>query len=103
MHYNAMFTRIKEGNTGGLFLFHGAEEFVKQSALTQLKESVDLAVRDLNVLECRAPSAANVLEVAETLPFFAERRLVVCYEMADAEVKALVQQADDMPETTTVV
>ena len=103
MNYHTFFSRIKAGDIQGVFLFHGAEEFVKRSALTQLKESIDPAVRDLNVQEMKSPLANAVIETGETLPFFAERRLVICHEMADAELKSLLEKIDHLPETTTLI
>ncbi|MDL2258809.1 DNA polymerase III subunit delta [Eubacteriales bacterium OttesenSCG-928-K08] len=103
MDYSQYFKLLKEKNTGGLFLFHGPEEFVKQSALLQTIEQVDTVARDLNVLEVKAPAAQAVLDACETLPFFAERRLVICYEMADSELKLLLPKAKDIPPTTTLI
>lgn len=103
MDYNAFFSRLAKNDTGGLFLFHGTEEYVKQSALKKLEEAIEPAARDLNIHVCKAASAAQIREAAETLPFFAARRLVVCHELQDAEAKLLLNEADALPDTTTLV
>ena len=103
MNHITFFDRIKEGSIGGFFLFHGVEEYVKHSALTQIKETIDSAARDLNVKEMRAPLSGAVIEAGETLPFFAERRLVICYEMPDAEIKIMLEKMERLPETTTLI
>lgn len=103
MDHNAFFGLLKNGNIGGLFLFHGEEEVVKRTALNRLIESIDPMARDLNVQEFRAPSAQAVREACETLPFFSERRLVVCRETANEEALPLIAYAPSMPPSTTLV
>lgn len=103
MDHNQFFERIKENRVSGLFLFYGEEEFVKQSALNALIVRIDPVARDLNVQEIEKPQAAAVQEACETLPFFAESRLVVCKEMLDSEAAQLIAYSASMPETTTLI
>jgi len=103
MDHNAFFNLIKNGSLSGAFLFYGEEEIVKQTALDRLTESVDPVARDLNVQEFRNPTAQAVQEACETLPFFAENRLVICRDFQAEEGLSLLAYAPSMPPTTTLV
>lgn len=103
MEHTRFFELLKSGEISGLFLFHGEEEYVKQSALSQLIERIDPVSRDMNVQEFEKPNADSVQLACETLPFFAETRLVVCREIADSVAKQLIAYAPTMPPTTTLV
>lgn len=103
MHYRDFFAGLKNHTLSGLYLFHGEEEYIKQSALNQLVESIDPIARDLNLQQVRSPLASEVLTAAETLPFFSEKRLIICQDVADAELKALLAAKDDLPESTILI
>ncbi len=103
MDHNRFFELIKENKVSGLFLFYGEEEFVKQSALNALFSRIDPVARDLNVQEFEKPLASAVQAACETLPFFAESRLVVCRDMADSEALQLIPYAASIPDTTTLI
>jgi DNA polymerase III delta subunit len=103
MDHTRFFELLKSGEISGLYLFHGEEEYVKQSALSQLIERIDPVSRDMNVQEFEKPNADSVQLACETLPFFAETRLVVCREIADSVAKQLIAYAPTMPPTTTLI
>ncbi|HWR22893.1 MAG TPA: DNA polymerase III subunit delta [Feifaniaceae bacterium] len=103
MDHNRFFELIKENNVSGLFLFYGEEEFVKLGALNALISRIDPVARDLNVQEFEKPLSSAVRQASETLPFFAESRLVICREMADSEAMELLPYAPSIPDTTTLI
>lgn len=103
MEYRAFFERIKANAIGGLFLFHGDEEYIKQAALAQLVSCIEPAARDLNMQQSHAPLAKDILEACETLPFFSDRRLIVCHQMADSEIKPLLAASHMLPDSTTLI
>lgn len=98
--FNALLTK---GAISGIFLFHGEEEYVKQSALVNLIESIDPLSRELNVAQFYAPSAATIKEACELLPFLSDRRVIVCRNIADFEARTLFDYAPTMPQTTTLI
>lgn len=119
MGYREIFDRIDKGDLGGIFIFHGPEDYVKDRALEALKARiVPEGMEDLNYhyLEGERANAADIRRAAETLPFLAERRLVVVrdYPMIcqssrgsgldtrqeTAELELLVRR---FPETTCLV
>ena len=64
---------------------------------------IEPAARDFNVQEFEKPTAITVQAACETLPFFAENRLVICKEMLESEAKQLINYASNMPPTTTLI
>ncbi len=100
MDANAFFKEIKTTPRRAYYL-HGEEEYLKDLALNELKAlcgDPDLGVSDLT-----NPSAQAIIEAAETLPFFCERRLVVVREMkapGEKDSKALAAYLTRIPETT---
>ena len=85
MDYLTFFKSIKTGSLKGAYALHGEEEFVKESALKSLTSSLDEATRDLNL---QVLEKAEADDACETLPFFGERRVVVCKTLpADSDAK----------------
>lgn len=80
MGYKEIFARINAGTVGGILIFHGPEEYVKDRTLEALKAKlVPAGMEDLNYqyLEGERANAADIRRAAETLPFMAEKRLIV--------------------------
>jgi DNA polymerase-3 subunit delta len=103
MQHMDFFKKLNDGDVSGAFIFHGDEEYIKQAAIRQLIKSIDPISRDLNMQQFRSPLHTEVLEACETLPFFSDRRLILCYEMADAEIVSLLEKSENLPSTTTLV
>jgi DNA polymerase-3 subunit delta len=83
INHTAFFQLLKAGLPGGAYLFHGAEEHVKRSALQRLRDAVlpeGLEALCETVLD--NPAAADVVAAAETLPMMGDRRLVVVRDSA---------------------
>ena len=80
MGYREIFDRIDSGDLGGVFVFHGPEEYSKDRALEALRAKLaPPGLEELNYqyLEGERANAAEIRRAAETLPFMAQRRLVV--------------------------
>ena len=80
MGYREIFNRINSGDMGGIFVFHGPEEYVKDRALEALKARLvppELEPLNFLLLENEHANAAEIRRAAETLPFMTEKRLVV--------------------------
>ncbi len=104
MDRNAFFNLIKENQLSGAYLLHGVEEFVKDSAVSAVLETVDEATRALNVDTLQTAEAAALTLACDALPFFAERRVVVCRAMPkDSDAKAILAYLPRMPETTLLL
>ncbi len=84
MQYVQFFNQVNSNGLSGAYLLHGDEEYVKRSALSALYGILDPAAAEINQQEC-APEADAIMVACETLPFFAERRIVVCRELPKGE------------------
>ncbi|HEY4485563.1 MAG TPA: DNA polymerase III subunit delta [Nitrospiria bacterium] len=86
--YTEFLAHLKRGPIEPLYLLTGEEPFLIQSALDRLSEAaVPPSARDFNhtVLDGESAGADTVMTAVESLPAFAERRLVI------------LRNADQMP------
>lgn len=103
------FKAIKSGSLSGTYLMHGEEEFVKDSALRALKDTLDDVGRELNLQTFDAPlfdaSLVNeVISACEMLPFFSERRIVICRSLpVGSEGEKLSEYLPALPQSTLLV
>ena len=80
MHYMEFFKSIQRKELTGIYLFYGEEEYVKEEALSQLADALlDPQFRDLNyqTIDGSEVGVDEIINACETVPFMAERRLVV--------------------------
>ncbi|MBE5779181.1 MAG: DNA polymerase III subunit delta [Clostridiales bacterium] len=81
MNHTAFFEQLRAGNIGSVYLMEGSEEYIKQQALSQLcKKLLPEGLEELNMTELRNPDADTLIAAAETLPFMAEKRVVIARE-----------------------
>jgi DNA polymerase-3 subunit delta len=75
---------IKNGEFARAYLFKGAERYLIRERVKRLLSAAapEGALRDMNVtvFEGKSAGAEAVRDAADTAPFFAERRVVVCRE-----------------------
>ena len=115
MTHDEFFKSLKAAPPAGVYLFEGEEEHIKRSALSQLEAAVDLgAFADMNKTVLKDPSADQLIAAAETLPFMADRRLLIVrdsgmlsgkgkdYDEADS-AERLKTYLPGLPATTVVV
>ena len=78
MKADEFFHSMKTGNILSCYLFEGEEEYLKESALQQLRQKVLLPpFGDMNETVLNDPDAETLITVSETLPMMADKRLVV--------------------------
>ena len=108
MDRNAFFKAIAAKNLGTVYLLEGVEEHVKASALQALcRALLPEGMEELNETTLEAPDTALLIQAAETLPFMADRRLVVVRELpalgrGEADDR-LLDYLSRVPETTVLV
>lgn len=98
---------IKANSFKPVYLLYGTEDYLKKQFRDNLKKAItgDGDSMNYSYFEGKAPDSKAVSEIASTMPFFADRRLVVI------ENSQLFKTADDMiidmvkelPDTTVVV
>lgn len=78
MNHTEFFKQLKSGEIDFAYLFSGAEHFVCASALSQLEKAVcEPTLRELNYTVLEAPTADQIVQACQTIPFCAEKRMVV--------------------------
>jgi DNA polymerase-3 subunit delta len=110
MKYQDLQSSLKQRKVLPLYLLYGEEDFLIQEALDLLIETVvDPGSRDFNftTLYCRETPASELAAQAQTLPFMAEKRLVIAkevdaYKAADLEVLTAYLR-DPSPSTCLVL
>lgn len=78
MNHTEFFKLISAGLPRGAYVFHGEEEYVKEQAVQRVLEGVDPDFAAFNVSVMEKPSLDKLTNACETLPFFTDRRVVVC-------------------------
>ena len=83
MNHTAFFEALKAGRIAGCYLFEGTEEYIKQQALKNLcARLLPEGLEQMNLTDLTAPAPDALIAAAETLPFLAEKRVVVVRECA---------------------
>ena len=120
MHYMEFFKSIQRKELTGIYLFYGEEEYVKEEALSQLADALlDPQFRDLNyqTIDGSEVGVDEIINACETVPFMAERRLVVVKDSIYLtnkrqngnnhgnvdEQKRLKEYIEDIPSSTNLV
>ena len=72
---------LKDGKLQGAYLFEGPEEHIKASALAEIRKTLlPEGLEELNETVLEAPATDALISAAETLPFLADKRLVIVKE-----------------------
>lgn len=100
---------IRRGNVLPLYLFYGEEEFLIREAVDLIVQKiVDPGTRDFNfnTLYCREASASDIIGIAQTLPFMAEKRLIIARDIdafKAADIEVLIPYLRDPSPSTCLV
>ncbi len=95
---------IKSGKAQGAYLFEGVEENIKTATLNALRKAIlPEGLEELNETLLDAPATDAIIAACETLPFMADKRLVIVKEHpsltgrsdADERLVAYIPQVPD--------
>ncbi len=100
---------LKAGNVQGVYLFEGVEENIKAATLQSLRKAIlPEGMEELNESVMDAPATDAIIAACETLPFLAEKRLVIVKEhpalagRADADER-LISYIPNVPDSAILV
>ncbi|MBE5811119.1 MAG: DNA polymerase III subunit delta [Clostridiales bacterium] len=100
---------LKAGNVQGAYLFEGVEENIKAATLQSLRKAIlPEGMEELNESVMDAPATDAIIAACETLPFLADKRLVIVKEhpaltgRADADER-LISYIPNVPESAILV
>ena len=98
---------IKSGSYKPVYLLYGTEDYLKKQFRDKLKNGIVGEGDSMNYsyFEGKQPDSREIAGIAATMPFFADRRLIVIensqlFKTADDDIVELVK---DMPETAVIV
>lgn len=101
--------QIKAGKVQGAYLFEGVEENIKAAMLHTLRKAIlPEGMEELNESLMDAPTTDAIIAACETLPFMADKRLVIVKEhpafagRADADER-LISYIPNVPESAVLV
>jgi len=100
---------LKAGNVQGAYLFEGVEENIKAATLQSLRKAIlPEGMEELNESVMDATATDTIIAACETLPFLADKRLVIVKEhpaltgRADADER-LISYIPNVPESAILV
>ena len=98
---------IKNGTPEQIYLLYGEEAFLRRSYRNRLKELIT-GGDEMNYayFEGAGIDVSAVIDLAQTMPFFAERRLIVVENsgwFSGKDASALVKTLEELPETTYLI
>ena len=98
---------LKSGNLKQLYLFYGAESYLRRQYLKRYKKALVSEDDEMNYhyYEGNDTSVGSFIDMAETLPFFADRRVIIwensgLFKSADEKMYAYLKE---VPESTSVL
>ena len=100
---------VKQGALSPLYLFFGEEEYLIAEAVDLIvNAAVDPSSRDFNfnTVYCKGASGNEIVNLCQTLPFMAERRVVIAREieaLKAADVDELAAYLQDPSPSTCLV
>ncbi len=107
--HSQLLSDLKRGKLLPLYLLYGEEEFLIQQCVGQIiQQAIEPAARDFNFTTsyCKETAAGELVNLCQTLPFMAERRLVIAKDIdayKAADLDALVAYLKDPSPSTCLV
>lgn len=104
MERNDFILAANKGALSGAYLLHGEEETLKSSAVSAALKLIDPLTRELNMDILESAQANAVIAAAETLPFMADKRIVLCRALpTDDDACRLIAYLDKLPQSTLLL
>mgnify|MGYP002624237269 CR=1 FL=1 len=94
---------IRQGLPCRTFILHGEEEYVKLQAVNSVENCVPSDFRPFNLSVLNKPTPQQLYEACETLPFMADKRYVICNELAEGVEAARYAECLDKRSEETVL
>ena len=98
---------LKTGQFNRIYLLYGEEAYLKKYYKVKLRNAMISPDDNMNYAyyEGKGIPVKEVIDLAETLPFFAERRLIILEDtgLFKSASEELADYLKDMPETTSMI
>lgn len=79
-YYINLLDSLKRGDIAPVYLFYGEEDYLREQAVLQFRQNLlqpETADFNFDILDGEEITAADIVALAETMPFMAERRVLV--------------------------
>ena len=97
---------LKEGALGSVCLLYGEEAFLRRSYRNRIRDSI-IGDDEMNYsyFEGSSVDVQEIISIAETMPFFADRRLVIVENsgLFTSEAQEMTDFLERLPETTFIL
>ena len=98
---------LKSGQFNNVYLLYGEEAYLKKQYKDKLRNAMVSPDDNMNYAyyEGKGISVNEVIDLAETLPFFAERRLIIMEDtgLFKSASPELADYIKEMPDTTSII
>ena len=98
---------LKTGQFNKIYLLHGEEAYLKKQYKEKLRNAMVSPEDNMNYAyyEGKGINVNEIIDLAETLPFFAERRLIILEDtgLFKSAASELADYIKDMPDTTSMI
>ena len=98
---------LKTGQFNNVYLIYGEEEYLKKQYKEKLRNAMLSPDDTMNYAyyEGKGINVNEVIDLAETLPFFAERRLIILEDsgLFKSSSTELADYLKEMPDTTSII
>ena len=96
---------IKNGTYKRIYLLYGEERYLKNRYRDKLKEAIGTSDMNVSAYHGKDINIREVIDLAETMPFLSDRRLILLEEtrFAKDSCDMLADYIPSIPETTTIV
>ncbi|MCL2718946.1 MAG: DNA polymerase III subunit delta [Lachnospiraceae bacterium] len=98
---------LKSGNLKQIYLFYGAESYLRRQYLKRFKQALISDDDEMNYhyYEGNDTSVSSFIDIAETLPFFADRRVIIwensgLFKSSDEKIFSYLKA---VPESTSIL
>jgi len=98
MDYSALVNSIERGVVAPVYLLYGEEDYLRTQILTKFKQALlpeGMADFNLDILDGREVTSAMVADLAGTLPFMADKRLVIVQDTPFFQSRRKKDQDDE--------
>lgn len=103
MEVKEFFAQIASGSLSGAYYLFGTEPYGRQQAVRRAIASIDETMRDLNVSVLKGAPADEIINAADSLPLFSDRRLVIVREIDADTANRLARYVEHVSETTILL
>ncbi len=114
MTHTEFYDQLKAGKLKNVYFFFGEEAYVKADALSRLRKAIlEPGSEAMNETVFEGGTAQDIIEAADQLPLFSDRRLTVAYDFPpllprkardeENETSRIIEWLPDAPDTGVVV